>query len=265
MHEVEPILVAERFAPLDAALLALLRSLTPDEWHAPTVAGAWTVTDVAAHLLDTALRRLSLQRDGYLRPVDINDLATFVNGINADWVSVARRISPAILIELLATYGAQLTHYLSSLDPFAEAQWSVSWAGESTSRQWLDTARELTERWHHQQQIRDATHREPLYEGFLEPVLDTFVRAMPYTLRDVDAPEGTSVTLRVTGVVDRAWTAVREAQWTLYAGAASATCTVTLDADRAWRLFTRQRIARDAQVDGDPSLASPILTMVSVI
>lgn len=266
MHEAEPILVAERFAPLDAALLALLRSLTPDEWHAPTVAGAWTVKDVAAHLLDTALRRLSLQRDAYVHPVEIHDLATFVNGINADWVAVARRISPAILIELLATYGAQLTHYLASLDPFAEAQWSVSWAGESASRQWFDTARELTERWHHQQQIRDATRREPLYDDFLEPVLDTFVRAMPHALRDVDAPEGTSVTLHVTGAVARSWTAVREAQWTLHAGADErATTTVTLDADRAWRLFTRQRIAHDAHIAGDPSLATPLLTMVSVI
>jgi hypothetical protein len=44
-----------------------------------------------------------------------------------------------------------------SLDPLAPAAFAVSWAGEETSSNWFDTARELTERWHHQQQIRLAT------------------------------------------------------------------------------------------------------------
>ena len=64
MRKPEPILVAHLFAPLHDELLALLRSLTPDEWDAPTVAGAWTVKDVTAHLLDTCLRRLYAGRTG---------------------------------------------------------------------------------------------------------------------------------------------------------------------------------------------------------
>ena len=39
-------------------LLTLLRSLHPGDWHRPTMCSAWDVKDIAAHLLDTALRRL---------------------------------------------------------------------------------------------------------------------------------------------------------------------------------------------------------------
>ena len=46
-------------------MIELLRSLPPDEWEIQTVAPAWKVKDVAAHLLDTQLRKLSLVRDGY--------------------------------------------------------------------------------------------------------------------------------------------------------------------------------------------------------
>src|SRR6185436_6869888 len=77
---MKPILVADLFAPLNEELVALLRSLTPDEWKAPTVAGAWTVKDVAAHLLDTALRRLAW-RDAHTMPGPFEP-----NRVNREWI-----------------------------------------------------------------------------------------------------------------------------------------------------------------------------------
>src|SRR4051794_8080203 len=66
-----PIDTTELFAPLHAELIGLLRRLTPSEWARPTVAPAWSVRDVAAHLLDTSLRRLSAERDGHLLGPDV--------------------------------------------------------------------------------------------------------------------------------------------------------------------------------------------------
>lgn len=63
MKAVEPIFLAEMVPQLHAELLALLKSLGDEDWHKPTVASAWSVKDVAAHLLDGDLRRLSFQRD----------------------------------------------------------------------------------------------------------------------------------------------------------------------------------------------------------
>jgi hypothetical protein len=53
MRMPQPILTGPLFAPIHDELMSLLRGLSPQEWLAPTVAGAWTVRDVAAHLLDT--------------------------------------------------------------------------------------------------------------------------------------------------------------------------------------------------------------------
>jgi hypothetical protein len=63
---------------------------------------------------------------------------------------------------------------------------------------WFDIAREFTEHWHHQQQIRDATGQPPLYDPYLlSPVLDTFVRALPHSFPHAAAPEGTVVRLEI--------------------------------------------------------------------
>ncbi len=62
---MKPILTAHLLPVIEARLIELLRSLRPDEWEMQTIAPAWKVKDVAAHLLDTQLRKLSLVRDGY--------------------------------------------------------------------------------------------------------------------------------------------------------------------------------------------------------
>lgn len=268
MRTPEPILVGHLFAPIHDELMTLLRGLTPQEWLAPTVAGAWQVRDVAAHLLDTGLRRLAMHRDGYTPPLATDAFAKglggFVNDLNAGGVAFARRLSPALLIDLHDRYGPQLAGFLASLDPFAEAQWGVSWAGEERSPMWFDVARELTERWHHQQQIRDAVGRPPLYDRYLAPVIDTFVRALPYTYRDADAPEGTQIVLRID---DAAWSLVREnSRWQLDADTADApTTAVTMSGDAAWRVFTKQKIDPQAKIEGDASYAEPLLRMIAIV
>ena len=52
MKPVEPIDTVDLFPPLHNALLTLLRNLSDEDWHKPTVARLWTVKDIVAHLLD---------------------------------------------------------------------------------------------------------------------------------------------------------------------------------------------------------------------
>src|SRR5450759_2513298 len=94
MRAPGPIIVAPLFAPLNDELLHVLRGMKRDEWNARAV-GTWTSKDVAAHLLDTTLRRLSAQRDGYFAPLaPTYELAAIINEMNAQWVSAAQRLSP---------------------------------------------------------------------------------------------------------------------------------------------------------------------------
>jgi uncharacterized protein (TIGR03083 family) len=259
MKPIEPIFTAHLFKPLNEELVALLRSLSADEWRAPTVAGAWTVKDVAAHLLDTTLRRLSMHRDAHEPPPrEFTTLGALVNDLNAEGVAYARRLSTSMLIDQHAHYGAQLAEFFESLDPHSPAKWSVSWAGEDESKMWFDVARELTEKWHHQQQIRDAVGRPPLYEGYLGTVIETFMRALPYTYRDVETRG--PIVVRIDHA---SWSLV---DGTLWNGEASdPVARITLSGDAAWRIFTRQKIDPRAVIEGDARYGEPALRMVSII
>ena len=112
---------------------------------------------------------------------------------------------------------------------------------------WLDVAREYTERWVHQQHIRDAVGRPGLKERrWLAPVLDTFVRGLPRVLGLSAAPDGTTVAPRHQR--RRRWRvggARQDGDWMLgTAPEITADATVTLDEQVAWRLFTKG-IAKD--------------------
>ena len=261
------IVTAHLFRPLNDELIALLRGLSPEEWNAQTVCPGWAVKDVAAHLLDSALRRLSAHRDGYSMPME-GGLAQFVNMMNREWVSAARRISPHILTDLLEAYGNEMADFFTTLDPRAQAMWSVSWAGEETSENWFDIARELTERWHHQQQIRDATHRTPLYDArFFVPVIETFVRALPHTYRAVDAPSGSAVHFRIPEVGQ--WSIVRDGSGWVFGNSAAPLATVEMSGDTAWRLFTKG-LTRDAarprvEISGERRYGEPVLSTLAIV
>jgi uncharacterized protein (TIGR03083 family) len=260
-----PRYVADLFAPLHRELIALLRELTPEQWERPTVAGAWRVRDVAAHLLDGMLRKLS--RFSSARPLtSYEEIVAFLNEVNAAGVAYWQRVSPAVLTELLEWAGAQAAKHVEQLDPHGLALHGVAWAGEMQSQNWMNTGRDYTEWWHHQMQIRDAVGAPLLLVArWLAPLLDFSMRVLPHAYRDLDAAEGTAVSVYVDG---EAWTVRREGtEWRLYEGAADKpAATVRIDADTAWRLFYNALRGRAAAVvSGDATLVEPLFRARSVM
>lgn len=277
MREPARVDVVPLFGPLQEELVQLLSGLPAADWELPTVAGAWRVRDVAAHLLDTDLRRISLQRDGRTLPVETPitgwaDLVRLLNGLNAGWVEAARRLSPRVLTELLAYSGRELASLVATLDPDAPAPFGVLWAGQSASTNWFDLGREYTEKWHHQAQIRLAVGAAPL-DGrrFLHPVLAFSMHALPRALDGEAAPEGTAVSVRVTGEAGGAWSAVRGASgWRLFEGEApSPAARVAMDGATAWRLLYNSLTADEARrrvtAEGDVRLVAAVLGARSVM
>lgn len=277
-----PILVADLFPEVGRSLLTLLRSLSPGEWNLPTVSSRRTIKDIASHLLDGSLRRLSMQRDRYLPPDkrglprENEPLVEFLNRLNDEWESGTRRLSPQVLMDLIDRADHQLTELFRSLDPHGPAIFPVAWAGEERSANWMDIAREYTEKWHHTQQIFDARQRSStiLNRQLGHPCLDIFMRALPFTFRNVEANEGMIVTVTITGEAGGNWHIVRRTNgWDQIADSSQlAEATVTMDQDTAWKLVTKRR-SRDVvrqqfpaiQIKGDERLGLHVLDMVSVM
>lgn len=261
------------------ALLELLAALSPEEWAAPTVCPGWLVKDVAAHLLGDDIGRLSGGRDGFANPdfatgLDISTLPGLITAIdrqNALWVEGMRRLSPAVLIELLRWSGQETMDYFASLDPEAIGM-AVDWAGPEPAPIWLDLAREYTERWVHQQHIRDAVGRPGLKERqWFGPVLAAFVLGLPRVLVGAPATEGDSVRLIIRGEAGGEWTARRQdGGWALAHEAAGGTdATVEIDQETAWRLFTKgidkAEVRQAARITGSLELAERVFDTVSIL
>jgi uncharacterized protein (TIGR03083 family) len=277
MEPLTPLYTADLFAGLNDELISLLRGLSPEDWERPTVAGAWRVRDVAAHLLDAMLRRVSAARDGHRMqpdgPIDdYRNLVGYLNRLNASWVAVSNRLSPRVLTDLLAWTGPQVAAVMASLPPHEQAMIGVAWAGEERSENWFDTGREYTEHWHHQAQIRDAVGAPGLYERrWLHPVIELCLYALPVAFRGLDRPAGATLVLEVTGDAGGTWSLVRtEGAWKLWRGAAEKpAANARMDGDTAWRLLFNALPAEAARTkitaEGDPELFERLIAARGVM
>jgi hypothetical protein len=211
----------------------------------------------------------------YVDTADIRspqDLITLVNKLNRQGVSVYRRLSPPILIDMMKAACQQSASFHESLDPFAPAAFSVSWAGETKSLNWFDTARELTERWHHQQQIRLATNRPGIMTPDLyHPVLDCFMRGLPHLFRDVEAPAGTTLLVEISGECGGSWYLSKGVTgWSLAdPSAGDFAVQVTIPQELAWRVFTKginRDLAREQiEILGNRDLGERVLDLTAIV
>jgi uncharacterized protein (TIGR03083 family) len=280
MRHMKPVDVIDLFPGERAALIELLSGLSAEEWAAPTVCAGWSVKDLALHLLGDDIGRLSGGRDGFKNPafggpdLDLsnwNDLVTAINRQNATWVAGTQRISPHLLIALLELTGEETDAYFRSLDLMAPGN-PVDWAGSEPAPVWLDVAREYTERWVHQQHIRDAVGKPGLKELYwFAPVLETFVNGLRRALGGLDVHAGTSVRLVIEGEAGGSWTASKSTSgWEIdQDNDPDATASVIIDQETAWRLFTKgidQETAKQvATIAGDPELAARVFDTVSIL
>lgn len=268
------VLTAELFEETLDQLIGLLSGLEDEEWDLPTVCAGWSVKDVALHLLGVEIGNLASRRDQHHLGGDAADWRSLVDSVNQwnqTWVEATRRVSSRLLLDLLGYVGDKTCRLFLSLDPFEDGP-AVSWAGPKTQPKWLDIAREYTERWHHQQHIRDAVNRPGLIEPrYLQPVLETFIWALPHSYRDVTAAEGASIAFSILGDSGGSWTLLREkAEWRLFKGRPpKPDSEISMYEDFAWRFFTKgvtRRAARSqVNVAGNTQLAKPVFDTVSII
>ncbi|HUF69740.1 MAG TPA: maleylpyruvate isomerase N-terminal domain-containing protein [Longimicrobiales bacterium] len=271
MFETAPLL-----RPLHNQLISLLEGLSREQWLRPTLAKQWRVRDIVAHLIDTDLRRISAQRDGYhgpppSEPIDsYGNLVAFLNELNRVWVRAYERLSTQVLLDLVRQSGSECAQVLEAVDPLSRAMYPVAWANEQESLAWMDVGRVFTEKWHHQQQIRDAVGAPLLLEErWTRPLFELSVRALPRAYADMSAPDGTVVGLIIEGEGGGNWLlSSTGTRWELSAGVGAPDTTVRMTTDQAWRLLynalSPDQVAH-IQVEGDKRWVKPLLGARSVM
>ena len=235
---------------------------------------------MAAHLLDRDLRRLSLQRDGHSLPEeppgppeDYEGMVAWLGKLNGAWVDALARLSPPVLMDLLEAAGPRVGELFECLDPDAPARFPLAWAGHAESPNWLDVGWEFVERWHHQQQIRDAVGAPSLTAPWmLGPLLAIAAHALPTAYAREDLPPGTRVQVEIPGDHGGAWVVERENEkpngplngWRLQEGTVDhPTLWVRMEPALAWRVFLRhpseKEIRTGMEVKGQVELVAPLL------
>ncbi len=275
-----PIETLHLFPLLTEELVLLLKDLPAPEWLKPSPIAGRTVKDLVSHLIDGSLRRLSVQRDHFYNQGQntaihtYGDLVDYIQSLNKEWIVASQRLSPAILIDLLEYSEVALYKFFKTLPPFEKAIYSVAWAGEDESGNWFDIAREYTEKWHHQMQIRMALNKPLLMDKrFIGPLYDTFMLGLPHLYNTLDyAAKNEAVRVTLTGNLNKSWLLSRHnGPWgqTENIGSKSLT-TIKIPERIAWILFTntdrnKAQYLSIIEINGNQILGNRILDFVTVM
>jgi hypothetical protein len=110
----------------------------------------------------------------------------------------------------------------------------VTWAHPAQPAPvWMDCARDFTEDWVHQEQIRQAVGREQNWDrAVLYAVIDTFMHAMSHTLDQEDLTDGDSLVVRLQPDLNSSWGWLRtNGRWVATEGFSHPTAELISDAD----------------------------------
>jgi hypothetical protein len=103
------------------------------------------------------------------------------------------------------------------------------------------------------------------------PVIDTFLRGLPYTFSDVDASVGTALLIEVAGDCGGQWCLVRSEDRWRFTGElpANVEAHVVIPQAIAWRLFTkgidRESALAEITISGDTNLGGHILELTAIV
>lgn len=248
-------------------LLAFVGSLTDNEWFSPTQVPGWTVKDLALHVLDDDLGWLSRGRD--LDPsgrldVEASGFVEALNQKNQRWVTAANQLSRPVVLGLLKWAGREMDAYYQSQSLTSDGH--VAWASDDRVPNWFDLAQDLTERWVHQMQMREAVDKLATYrDDYLPVIMKTFVWAFPHQYRATVDP-GTRVLLSMGA--GGAWTLTSDGtRWELGSRSGEAhVVEIHADDDTGWRWLTGGDLSETPlRVSGPAELVEPLLQVRAIL
>lgn len=276
---MKPIETLHLFQDLNQELIYFLADLKPEEWLLPSPIDGRTIKDLASHLIDGSLRRISMQRDHYFEadtkiPQNHNELVELIQNKNNEWILATRRLSSRILVEMLKKYEQEVYELYCRLKPEDEALFSVSWAGQKKSPNWFDIARDYSEKWHHQMQMRMASGRNLLIsERFLTPLYETLLLGLPEQLnRNALAITEHILEVEIFGEIRLRKRLINNgSHWDFFENfEEEANTIVKVPASIGWILFTntdrnKEKYIGQIQFTGNELLAKSVLYLTAVM
>ncbi len=246
------------------ALEDLGAGLDDTQWALPTPCPGWPVAAQYAHIIGTE----SMLLGGSRPDVDAGQPAHVRNdigGFNEVWV---RALASVPRQEVLAQLAATLSARRAAIEGMGEDDFSApSWTpiGQADYRRFMQIR--VFDCWVHEQDVRDAVGQPGHEDGpVAEQSVDEIVRALGYIIgKKAGAPEGSSVTIELTGPVVRSiHIAVDGRAGVVDRLPGAATSTVALGS----RAFTRlacgrvepDRMLGEVQLTGDVDLGRRVVT-----
>ena len=225
-----------------AALQALVRACSRDEWLRPTPARRWDVRDTISHLADTDEMAIDTIRGG---PYALNGLsarAASGDDVTFQGVMRARRLPGAAVLAWWERTSALERDLLAALDPASRVDWGIGMRATS-----FVSAR-LMETWAHGLDVHAALGAAPQDTDRLAAVAWLATRALPYAYT-VAGREPPSEALRVELTLPSGTT------WSF--GPDDAPARITGPAGQYCRVFVQRLRAADAvdlRADGDAAV-----------
>ncbi len=260
-------------APERAALLDLLSDLSMSDWDRATECPAWTVHQLALHILGDDLSLLARQRDvtpkqGLILYAESHPGLTFrqlLDGFNEQWATASTFLSSRLLIDLLRLVGEWSDSFYNEIGLETVSGEAVGFFAQSEpSPYWQVIAREYVERVVHHSQIRRALGAPELHGEIVASLALVLVHALAYWLADYRPFDGATIGVDLAAAGSWTWYRAPEA-WSVSEGIDAPDARVSVSDDSVVAVLTRgvSGIEELLSVEGDRDLASGAIAVVA--
>lgn len=251
-----------------SAIRELVSTFDEDDWDAQTPCPGWSSRDIISHIIGT-----ESMLAGEQTPSSGGEVPSFVRNeigeLNQAWIEHFRGVDTAELLDrfdAISGSRAETLRAMSDADFFAE-----SWTPEGKGTYAKFMRIRIFDCWMHEQDLRDATSAPG---GKESPAASIAVEEMIGKLgfivgKRASAPEGSTLTLRLTGAAGRTVSVAVEGRARLLDEAPiDPTVALEMPAGVFARLYGGRvapaDVSDDIRIDGDGELAQRVLSELAV-
>ena len=251
-----------------SAIRELVSTFDENDWDSQTPCPGWSSRDIIAHIIGT-----ESMLAGEQAPASRGNTPSFVRNeigeLNQAWIDHFRGAEAAELVEQFDQITRSRAETLRAMadEDFHAESWTPE--GKGTYARFMRIR--IFDCWMHEQDLRDAVSAPG---GMDSPAATIAIEEMLGKLgyivgKRASAPEGSTLTLRLTGVAGRTVSVAVEGRARLIDDApAEPTVALTMPAGVFARLYGGRvapaQVSNDVQIDGDGELAQRVLSELAV-